>query len=428
MPPDLRPLVERPDGGLIGCDLTDLYLAVLRANDRYRRLAARTGSPLLLTVAARALQQAVDQLLAGGERGVPAATRRGRPLRSLAARLAGKGGRLRRDLLGKRVDFSARAVIVADPDLPVGAVGLPRALALELLRPFVLRRLLRDDPALTARAARRLIERRAPAAWDALEAIAGERLVLLNRAPTLHRLGLQAFRPRLVDGHAIRLPVLVCAAFNADFDGDQMAVHLPLSEAAQAEAAERLWSATQRAVAGHRPAEPRAEPGRGAGVPLPDAAGGRRARRRQAFADADEVELAYRLGHVALGARIAVRAAVADDPDRPMTVRRIETTVGRCLFNAALPPGLRWRPGLTDGTLDQGRLTALLQAAVDEGGPALLVEVGRGREAAGLRLRDARRPVAGGDRRAGPRREGGHPGRGRRAGGGRRAPASSAAC
>ena len=166
LPPDLRPLVERPDGGLIGCDLTDLYLAVLRANDRYRRLAARTGSSLLLTVAARALQQAVDQLLAGGERGVPAAMRRGRPLRSLAARLAGKGGRLRRDLLGKRVDFSARAVIVADPDLPVGAVGLPRALALELLRPFVLRRLLRDDPALTARAARRLIERRAPAAWD----------------------------------------------------------------------------------------------------------------------------------------------------------------------------------------------------------------------------------------------------------------------
>ena len=363
LPPDLRPLVERPDGGLIGCDLTDLYLAVLRANDRYRRLAARTGSPLLLTVAARALQQAVDQLLAGGERGVPAAMRRGRPLRSLAARLAGKGGRLRRDLLGKRVDFSARAVIVADPDLPVGAVGLPRALALELLRPFVLRRLLRDDPALTARAARRLIERRAPAAWDALEAIAGERLVLLNRAPTLHRLGLQAFRPRLVDGHAIRLPVLVCAAFNADFDGDQMAVHLPLSEAAQAEAAERLWSA--RNVLSPATGRPTLAPSQDAVLgchylTLPeDGARGE----GKLFADADEVELAYRLGHVALGARIAVRAAVADDPDRPhdRPAHRDDGGAVPVQRGAAAGPALaagadrrHARPGAADGPVAGG--------------------------------------------------------------------------
>ncbi|MBQ9058861.1 MAG: DNA-directed RNA polymerase subunit beta' [Atopobiaceae bacterium] len=236
IPPDLRPMVLLEGGRFAASDLNDLYRRVINRNNRLKRLLDLDAPDIIVNNEKRMLQEAVDALFDNGRRGRPVTGRGGRPLKSLAEALKGKQGRFRQNLLGKRVDYSGRSVIVVDPQLKLHQCGLPSAMALELFKPFVMRRLVELDKVDNIRSAKRAIERSADFVWDVLEEVIEDRLVLLNRAPTLHRLSIQAFEPVLVEGKAIHLHPLVCAPFNADFDGDQMSVHVPLSNEAQAEA------------------------------------------------------------------------------------------------------------------------------------------------------------------------------------------------
>ena len=374
LPPALRPTLVQPDGRVITSDLNRLYARVIARNTHLRRLQAKPVPVAMLRLAEQALQQAVADLLTG-ERLRPGGPRHHRPLVGLSERLAGKRGRFRQHLLGKRVDYSGRAVIVPGPTLRLGQVGLPRRLALELCRPFVVRWLLAQGQAATVRAATRLIRRGAPVVWTGLEQALAGRLVLLNRAPTLHWPSLQAFEPLLVDGQAIQLHPLACAAFNADFDGDTMAIHLPLSDAAQAEARERLWAV--HTLLAPATGEPLVTPSKDIvlgchylTLEREDALG-----QGKLCATPEEAILAHELGRVALQARVRVRVPVCSDADTPPEDRVITATSGRCVFNQALPPGLRWRAGLTDGGQDRGALKRLLVVAGEEGGPGLLAEV-----------------------------------------------------
>src|SRR3954453_22905294 len=236
LPPDLRPLVPLDGGRFATSDLNDLYRRVINRNNRLKRLLELNAPDIIVRNEKRMLQEAVDALFDNGRRGRPVTGPGNRPLKSLSDMLKGKQGRFRQNLLGKRVDYSGRSVIVVGPRLKLHQCGLPKQMALELFKPFVMKRLVDLNNAQNIKSAKRMVERQRPVVWDVLEEVISEHPVLLNRAPTLHRLGIQAFEPQLVEGKAIQIHPLVCTAFNADFDGDQMAVHVPLSAEAQAEA------------------------------------------------------------------------------------------------------------------------------------------------------------------------------------------------
>lgn len=236
IPPELRPMVQLDGGRFATSDLNDLYRRVINRNNRLKRLLDLGAPSIIVQNEKRMLQEAVDALIDNGRRGRPVTGPGNRPLKSLSHMLKGKQGRFRQNLLGKRVDYSGRSVIVVGPHLKMYQCGLPKEMALELFKPFVMKELVEKGLAHNIKSAKRKIERVQPEVWDVLESVIKEHPVLLNRAPTLHRLGIQAFEPTLVEGRAIRLHPLVCTAYNADFDGDQMAVHVPLSAEAQAEA------------------------------------------------------------------------------------------------------------------------------------------------------------------------------------------------
>ncbi|HYA67795.1 MAG TPA: DNA-directed RNA polymerase subunit beta', partial [Acidimicrobiales bacterium] len=243
IPPDLRPMVQLDGGRFATSDLNDLYRRVINRNNRLKRLLDLGAPEIIINNEKRMLQEAVDALFDNGRRGRPVTGPGNRPLKSLSDMLKGKQGRFRQNLLGKRVDYSGRSVIVIGPNLQLHQCGLPKLMALELFKPFVMKRLVDLELAQNIKSAKRMVERRRPQVWDVLEGVIKEHPVLLNRAPTLHRLGIQAFEPMLVEGKAIQVHPLVCTAFNADFDGDQMAVHLPLSAEAQSEARVLMLSA-----------------------------------------------------------------------------------------------------------------------------------------------------------------------------------------
>ena len=262
LPPDLRPLVPLDGGRFATSDLNDLYRRVINRNNRLRRLLELNAPDIIVRNEKRMLQEAVDALLDNGRRGRAITGTNRRPLKSLADMIKGKQGRFRQNLLGKRVDYSGRSVIVVGPTLKLHQCGLPKKMALELFKPFIFSKLQMRGEASTIKAAKRLVEREGPEVWDILEDVIREHPVLLNRAPTLHRLGIQAFEPVLIEGKAIQLHPLVCTAFNADFDGDQMAVHVPLSLEAQLEARALMMSTNNILSPGQRRADHRAVPGR----------------------------------------------------------------------------------------------------------------------------------------------------------------------
>jgi DNA-directed RNA polymerase subunit beta' len=307
LPPDLRPMVQLDGGRFATSDLNDLYRRVINRNNRLKRLLELGAPDVIVRNEKRMLQEAVDSLIDNGRRGRAVSRSGKRKLKSLSDLLKGKQGRFRRNLLGKRVDYSGRSVIVIGPDLKLHQCGLPKKMALELFKPFVMRRLVEYNYAHNIKSAKRLVDRESPEVWDVLEEVTKDRPVLLNRAPTLHRLGIQAFEVTLIDGSAIQIHPLVCAAFNADFDGDQMAVHVPLSDDAVREAKELMMSSSNllKPSSGEPIVGPSKDMVLGCyymTVAVPDAKGA-----GKSFIDADDVRLAYDLGIVDLRAPIKVR-------------------------------------------------------------------------------------------------------------------------
>jgi len=340
IPPDLRPMVQLDGGRFATSDLNDLYRRVINRNNRLERLLELGAPDVIVRNEKRMLQEAVDSLIDNSQRGKALSRRGRRELKSLSDMLKGKKGRFRRNLLGKRVDYSGRSVIVIGPKLKLHQCGLPKTMALELYRPFVISKLVEYNYASNVKAAKRIIERERPEVWEVLEEVIRDRPVLLNRAPTLHRLGIQAFEPVLVEGKAIQIHPLVCAAFNADFDGDQMAIHVPLSQRAVEEARELM-------LAPHNLLKPSSgDPVVG---PTKDMCLGvyyltmedpaRVEEKRRPFVDIDEVELAYSLGHVDLHAPVFVAQVYDHKPPPP---KPVDTTVGRCIFNRIVPDELRF--------------------------------------------------------------------------------------
>jgi DNA-directed RNA polymerase subunit beta' len=347
IPPDLRPMVQLDGGRFATSDLNDLYRRVINRNNRLKRLLELGAPDVIVRNEKRMLQESVDSLIDNSQRGKALSRRGRRELRSLSDMLKGKKGRFRRNLLGKRVDYSGRSVIVVGPHLQLHQCGLPKSMALELYRPFVISRLVKQEYAANIKGARRFIERNRPEVWEALEEVIKDRPVLLNRAPTLHRLGIQAFEPILIEGSAIQLHPLVTTAFNADFDGDQMAVHVPLSDKAVTEARE-LMLATKNLL---KPAsgEPIISPSKDMvlGVYyLTQILEGDYKGDGRAFSNIDEVMLAYDLGQLQVHAKIKVLTETwySEDNNRmnaPET-RLIDTTVGRVIFNNALTESMRF--------------------------------------------------------------------------------------
>jgi DNA-directed RNA polymerase subunit beta' len=361
IPPDLRPMVQLDGGRFATSDLNDLYRRVINRNNRLKRLLELGAPDVIIRNEKRMLQEAVDSLIDNSQRGKALSRRGRRELKSLSDMLKGKKGRFRRNLLGKRVDYSGRSVIVVGPTLKLYQCGLPKTMALELYRPFVIARLVQHNYAANVKGARRLIERNRPEVWEVLEEVIKERPVLLNRAPTLHRLGIQAFEPLLIEGSAIQLHPLVCTAFNADFDGDQMAVHVPLSQKAVQEARE-LMLASKNLL---KPAdgEPIISPSKDMVLGVYYLTQTHKAAHKgdgRAFADMDEVEYAFQLGQLDVHTEIKVRATTWYDEEgsrmhEPQT-RLIDTTVGRVLFNRILPEEVQF----VNDKLDKGGVKDLI--------------------------------------------------------------------
>jgi DNA-directed RNA polymerase subunit beta' len=344
LPPDLRPLVPLDGGRFATSDLNDLYRRVINRNNRLRRLLELNAPDIIVRNEKRMLQEAVDALLDNGRRGRAITGTNKRPLKSLADMIKGKQGRFRQNLLGKRVDYSGRSVIVVGPTLRLHQCGLPKKMALELFKPFIFSKLQLRGEASTIKAAKRLVEREGPEVWDILEEVIREHPVLLNRAPTLHRLGIQAFEPVLIEGKAIQLHPLVCTAFNADFDGDQMAVHVPLSIEAQLEARALMMSSNN--ILSPANGEPII-------VPSQDVVLGLYYMTREkvgakgegmAFSDVAEVHRAYESRSIDLQAKVKVRLSEWTRPDKDSELvkhtRVVDTTVGRALLSEILPKGL----------------------------------------------------------------------------------------
>ena len=362
IPPDLRPMVQLDGGRFATSDLNDLYRRVINRNNRLKRLLELGAPDVIVRNEKRMLQEAVDSLIDNSQRGKALSRRGRRELKSLSDMLKGKKGRFRRNLLGKRVDYSGRSVIVVGPNLKLYQCGLPKSMALELFRPFVISRLVSQGYAANVRGAKRFIERNRPEVWEVLEEVIKDRPVLLNRAPTLHRLGIQAFEPVLIEGSAIQLHPLVTTAFNADFDGDQMAVHVPLSRKAILEARQLMLST--RNLLKPADGEPIISPAKDmvlgvyyltkADVTRPHQGDGR------VFASMDEVEMAYSLNQVALHTNIRLRVITwYDDQDNRLKEaeeRLIDTTVGRVIFNSILPDSIQY----VNRVLEKGGLKDLV--------------------------------------------------------------------
>jgi len=343
LPPELRPLVPLDGGRFATSDLNDLYRRVINRNNRLKRLLELKAPEIIVRNEKRMLQEAVDSLLDNGRRGKAMTGANKRPLKSLADMIKGKGGRFRQNLLGKRVDYSGRSVIVVGPQLKLHQCGLPKKMALELFKPFIFNKLELLGLATTIKAAKRLVEQEVPEVWDILEEVIREHPVLLNRAPTLHRLGIQAFEPVLIEGKAIQLHPLVCAAFNADFDGDQMAVHVPLSLEAQMEA--RTLMLASNNVLSPANGEPIIVPSQDIVLGLYYATRERINAKGEgmSFSDLAEVHRAYDSRQVEINARVWVRIRekdIAEDGEITEKVTRYETTVGRALLSEILPAGL----------------------------------------------------------------------------------------
>ncbi|MFB3087622.1 MAG: DNA-directed RNA polymerase subunit beta' [Acidiferrobacterales bacterium] len=363
LPPELRPLVPLDGGRFATSDLNDLYRRVINRNNRLKRLLDLNAPDIIVRNEKRMLQEAVDALLDNGRRGKAITGANKRQLKSLADMIKGKQGRFRQNLLGKRVDYSGRSVIVVGPALKLHQCGLPKKMALELYKPFIFSKLELKGLATTIKAAKKMVEQASPEVWDILEEVIREHPVLLNRAPTLHRLGIQAFEPVLIEGKAIQLHPLVCAAYNADFDGDQMAVHIPLSIEAQLEARALMMSTNNILSPAH---------GEPVIVPTQDIVLGLNYLAREKinqpgegtlFSDAAEVHRAFETGSVSLHARIKVRiheVVLDDDGNRTERTKLCDTTVGRTLLSELLPEGLAFE--LVNRDLNKKRITELINA------------------------------------------------------------------
>ncbi len=334
IPPDLRPMVQLDGGRFATSDLNDLYRRVINRNNRLKRLLDLGAPEIIVRNEKRMLQEAVDALIDNGRRGRPVTGPNNRPLKSLSDMLKGKQGRFRQNLLGKRVDYSGRSVIVVGPKLKLHQSGLPKEMALELFKPFVMKKLVDKTLAQNIKSAKRMVERARPEVWSVLEEVVREHPILLNRAPTLHRLGIQAFEPVLIEGKAIQVHPLVCTAYNADFDGDQMAAHVPLSAAAQAEARLLMLSAYNilSPAYGKAITSPTRDIVFGCYYLTQEKTGARG--EGKIFSTPNEAVLAFESNAVDLHAKIKVRLAHDSEP--------IETTVGRVIFNEAIPEELRF--------------------------------------------------------------------------------------
>jgi DNA-directed RNA polymerase subunit beta' len=369
IPPDLRPMVQLDGGRFATSDLNDLYRRVINRNNRLKRLIDLGAPEIIVNNEKRMLQEAVDALFDNGRRGRPVTGPGNRPLKSLSDMLKGKQGRFRQNLLGKRVDYSGRSVIVVGPRLKLHQCGLPKQMALELFKPFVMKRLVDLNHAQNIKSAKRMVERQRPVVWDVLEEVISEHPVLLNRAPTLHRLGIQAFEPQLVEGKAIQIHPLVCTAFNADFDGDQMAVHVPLSAEAQAEA--RILMLSSNNILKPADGKPVTMPTQDMVIGLyhlTHLTEGCKGEGRVFSSDA-EARMAFDNGELHLQAQVKIRlprssrsttapaaawdAAEGWEPGEPLLV---ETTLGRVLFNETLPPGYRY----VNYEIRKGQLSAIV--------------------------------------------------------------------
>ncbi len=360
IPPEIRPMVQLDGGRFATSDLNDLYRRVINRNNRLKRLLELGAPEIIVRNEKRMLQEAVDALIDNGRRGRPVTGPGNRPLKSLSDMLKGKQGRFRQNLLGKRVDYSGRSVIVVGPALKIYQCGLPKKMALELFKPFVMKKLVQDGLAHNIKSAKRMVERVRPEVWDVLESVISEHPVLLNRAPTLHRLGIQAFEPVLVEGKALKLHPLVCTAFNADFDGDQMAVHLPLSAEAQAEARFLMLSANNLL---------KPQDGNPVTVPTQDMVLGSYYLTIQidgelgtgkVFGSEDEATLAYANGAVGLHAPIKVRITREINGEKVTGI--IDATVGRLIFNEKIPQDL----GFVDRSKPENALALEVDFRVDK--------------------------------------------------------------
>ncbi len=376
IPPDLRPMVQLDGGRFATCDLNDLYRRVINRNNRLKRLLELGAPDIIVRNEKRMLQEAVDALIDNGRRGRPVTGPGNRPLKSLSDMLKGKQGRFRQNLLGKRVDYSGRSVIVVGPELKLYQCGLPKEMALELFKPFVMKKLVKDGHAHNIKSAKKMVERVREEVWDVLEEVIMEHPVLLNRAPTLHRLGIQAFEPILVEGRAIKIHPLVCTAYNADFDGDQMAVHVPLSAEAQAEARLLMLSA-------HNLLNPK--DGRPVVTPTKDMVLGiyyltteddKGVGAGRCFASREEAIMAYEAGALALNAPIWVRLV-------PGTLRE-KTTLGRIVLNENIPQDLgfvdRSQPGNAhklevNKLVERKLLGKILERCYDQHGSTCTTEI-----------------------------------------------------
>jgi DNA-directed RNA polymerase subunit beta' len=376
IPPDLRPMVQLDGGRFATSDLNDLYRRVINRNNRLKRLLDLGAPEVIVNNEKRMLQESVDSLIDNAQRGKAVSQRGQRKLKSLSDLLKGKQGRFRRNLLGKRVDYSGRSVIVVGPHLKLHQCGLPKGMALELFKPFVMRKLVEYNYAHNIKSAKRLVDRGSSEVWDVLEEIIKNHPVLLNRAPTLHRLGIQAFEVILVEGSAIQIHPLVCAAFNADFDGDQMAVHVPLSEQAKEEA--RTLMLSSHNLLKPSSGEPIVEPTKDMvlGVYYLTMIRASAKGEGKIFGTPEEVAMAYDLGHVELHAKIKIPF----DPDYAhksgsKTAKKrgdlVETTVGRVLFNEILPPEVRF----VNDALDKKGLKELVAEVYAKLGPEGTAEV-----------------------------------------------------
>jgi len=364
LPPELRPLVPLDGGRFATSDLNDLYRRVINRNNRLKRLLELKAPEIIVRNEKRMLQEAVDSLLDNGRRGKAMTGANKRPLKSLADMIKGKGGRFRQNLLGKRVDYSGRSVIVVGPQLKLHQCGLPKKMALELFKPFIFNKLELQGIATTIKAAKREVESETPVVWDILEDVIREHPVLLNRAPTLHRLGIQAFEPVLIEGKAIRLHPLVCAAFNADFDGDQMAVHVPLSLEAQMEA--RTLMLASNNVLSPANGDPIIVPSQDIVLGLYYSTRERINARGEGmvFSDVGEIHRAFDQGKVELHAAIQVRIReqeIEANGERRDKVTRYRTTVGRALLSEILPPGLSFE--LINKPLKKKEISRLINAS-----------------------------------------------------------------
>ncbi|MFL0575431.1 DNA-directed RNA polymerase subunit beta' [Brevibacterium luteolum] len=369
IPPELRPMVQLDGGRFATSDLNDLYRRVINRNNRLKRLLDLGAPEIIVNNEKRMLQEAVDSLFDNGRRGRPVTGPGNRPLKSLSDMLKGKQGRFRQNLLGKRVDYSGRSVIVVGPTLNLHECGLPKTMALELFKPFVMKRLVDLNHAQNIKSAKRMVERQHAQVWDVLEEVISEHPVLLNRAPTLHRLGIQAFEPLLVEGKAIQIHPLVCSAFNADFDGDQMAVHLPLSAEAQAEARILMLSANN--ILKPSDGKPVTMPSQDMIIGLYHLTSERSGSEGEGreFASIAEAIMAFDRDELNLGAKIKLRI---DDivPSRTMEMPEgwepgqpaiVETTLGRALFNETLPADYQY----VNSTVDKKALSKIVNRLAD---------------------------------------------------------------